>query len=264
MLHGCTQNASEFAQSTQINELADRHGFVVAYPEQTLIHNGQRCWQWYKPAHQARDEGEPAIIAGITEEVVTEKEGWTIDPKRVYVAGISAGGAMSLILGATYPDVYAAVGVHSAPPYRSADTGFRALRAMMGVVNRPPRGGFEPVQSGMPPAIVFQGAADRVVNAINGERVAQQWLAFHEVGIAGPRDPKRVVWGRTKTKRSRDGRKFRVTIHYSARGRRMFELWRVDELGHAWSGGAEGATYSDPKGPQATTAMWRFFKSHSL
>lgn len=264
LLHGCTQTPLEFAESTRFNQLANRHGFVVIYPQQTIVHNGQRCWQWYRPAHQSRARGEPAILAEITQQAVANRARWRIDPTRVYVAGISAGGAMALTLGAAYPDVFAAVGVHSAPPYRSATNTMRALPAMMGMVKPPPAPDRDPARSSMPPTIVFHGTADGVVNPVNGERVAQQWLGFNEASSTGPRDPDRVTRSRTATKRSSDGRKFGITGYYSARGRKVLEVWRVDGLGHAWSGGAKDASFSDPRGPRASTAMWRFFTSHSL
>jgi poly(hydroxyalkanoate) depolymerase family esterase len=131
-LHGCTQNGLDFAAGTRFNDLADKHKFVVVYPEQSRRHNGLRCWNWFRSAHQFRAQGEPAILAGIVRRVSQEAALWRIDAERVYVAGISAGGGMALVLAATYPELFAAVGVHSAPPYRSASGPANALAAMQG------------------------------------------------------------------------------------------------------------------------------------
>lgn len=261
-LHGCTQNAAEFATTTRFNELADKHGFIVVYPEQTPWNHQHRCWHWYERAHQQRDTGEPAIIVGITAQVAAGSTGWRVDPARVYVTGLSAGGAMALVLAATYPDVYAAVGIHSAPAYRSAAGGREAMGAMAGRTEVPP-----PDLGGgrsMPPTILFQGTADHTVHGGNGQRVADQWLAFCQARVTGPKDRDRITRSRTSQGRARDGRAYTTTRWYTARGRTMLEYWQVDGLGHAWSGGVDGHPYSDPKGPRASTAMWRFFAARKL
>jgi poly(hydroxyalkanoate) depolymerase family esterase len=262
-LHGCTQSAADFASTTRFNDLADRHGFVVVYPEQTSWNHQHRCWHWYESAHQQRGTGEPAIIAGITDAVIATTGRWRIDPTRVYVAGLSAGGAMALVLAATYPDMFAAVGVHSAPAYRSAAGGRDALGAMAGrTVVPPPAAGvaFQP----MPPTILFQGVADNTVRGGNGQRVAEQWLAFCRAHITDPKDPDRITRSRTRPGRTADGRVYTTTRWYTARGRTMLEYWQINGLGHAWSGGAAGGSYSDPRGPRASTAMWRFFSRRKL
>ncbi len=257
LLHGCRQNAAEFAAATRFNALADRHKFIVVYPEQTMWSHRYRCWQWYERAHQARGAGEPALLAEITREVVDEADRWRIDPARVYVAGLSAGGAMALVLAATYPDVYAAVGVHSAPAYRSAANSGEALRAMAGQVGLPSANGTGP----LPPAIVFQGVADSTVRVRSGQLVVEQWLAAHP---DDPHDPQRVARNRTKVGRSADGRTYTVARWYTARLRKVLEYWQVDELAHAWSGGAPDGSFSDPRGPRASTEMWRFFSGKRL
>jgi poly(hydroxyalkanoate) depolymerase family esterase len=262
LLHGCGQQPAEFAAATRFNQIADRHRFVVVYPEQTITHHAQRCWRWFERRHQTRTVGEPAILAGITRQVLADTRRWRIDPARVYVAGLSAGGAMALVMGATHPDLYAAVGVHSAPPYRSAVARSSALRAMAGraVVPPPPR----VPRSGMPPMIVFQGGLDNTVQAVNGQRVAEQWLAFHQNRTAGPRDPDRITRSRTTKGSSGDGRPYTVTRWYTARGHKWLESWRIDGLGHAWSGGVSGVSFSDPRGPRASTAIWRFLSAQRL
>jgi poly(hydroxyalkanoate) depolymerase family esterase len=261
LLHGCNQSAGEFVAATRFAALADRHGFVLAAPRQTRGHQPGGCWRWYEPAHQARGAGEPAVLAGIVAEMLAEPSRWRIDAARVYVAGISAGGAMALILAATYPDVFAAAGVHSAPAYRSAGSAGNALAAMRGRAAIPPP---IPGGAGMAPLIVVQGTADAVVYARNGRLVADQWLAHDAVRSADPRNGQRITRFRTLPKKTADGRRYTVTRWYSARGRKRLEHWEVDGLGHAWSGGLKDGSYSDPRGPRASTAMWQFFAAHSL
>jgi poly(hydroxyalkanoate) depolymerase family esterase len=262
LLHGCRQTALEFAGATRFDDLARRHGFVLACPQQQPADHRQRCWRWYEAAHQRRGAGEPEILAGIARAVVAKPTRWCIDPARVYVAGLSAGGAMALVLGATYPDLFAAVGVHSAPPYGSATSGNDALGAMAGHVPAamPLRG---PDGRGMPPAIVFHGDADRAVRVRAGQRVADQWLAFHAAGNAADgAGPDRIV--RHRTSGGSAGRPYTTTRWYAASGRKMLEFWQVQGLGHAWSGGRPGAAYADPRGPRASAAMWSFFAARGL
>ena len=260
LLHGCSQSAQEFVAATRSTALADRHGFVIVAPRQSRAHQPGGCWHWYESAHQARGAGEPAILAGIAADMLAEPLRWRIDPSRVYAAGLSAGGAMALILAATYADVFAAVGVHSAPAYRSAGTAGNALGAMRARRAVPP-----PVSgTGMAPLVVIQGTADPVVHPGNGGLVTDQWLAHDALRSAGVRDGQRITRSRVSSKRSADGRRYTVTRWYSARGRKRLERWEVEGLGHAWSGGLADGSYSDPRGPRASTAMWQFFAAHSL
>ena len=260
LLHGCNQTSEQFVAATRFTALADRHGFLLAAPRQTRGHQPGGCWRWYESAHQARGAGEPAVLAGITAQLLAEPTRWRIDRSRVYAAGISAGGAMALILGATYPDVFAAVGVHSAPAYRSASSGRSAFGAMNG------RGTPTPPLPGarMAPLIVFQGTRDAVVHERGGTLMVEQWLAYDAARSTDARDPQRITRSRTTERRAADGRRFTVTRWYSARGRKQLEYWRVDGLGHAWSGGVADGSYSDPRGPRASTAMWQFFASHTV
>ncbi|WP_167761654.1 PHB depolymerase family esterase [Blastococcus sp. CT_GayMR19] len=260
LLHGCNQTAEQFVAATRFTALADRHGFVLVAPRQTRGHQAGGCWRWYESGHQTRGAGEPAVLAGIAAEVLAEPSRWRIDGTRVYAAGISAGGAMALILAATYSDVFAAVGVHSAPAYRSASNGRGAFGAMHGRGTPPaPTPG-----AGMAPLVVVQGTADPVVYGSNGRLVTEQWLAYDAVRSADVRDGRRITRSRVMTRRSTDGRRYSVTRWYSARGRKRLEHWEVDGLGHAWSGGTADGSYSDPKGPRASTVMWQFFAAHSL
>ncbi len=270
-LHGCRQDGLDFATGTRFNDLADRHQFVVVYPQQGRTHNGQRCWNWFRPAHQNRAAGEPAILAGIVRKVVNEATPWRIDPSRIYVAGISAGGAMAVVLAATYPELFAAVGVHSAPPYRSASGPVNALAAMRGA-SAPPaeeHGLWGP----MPPMLIFQGTADGTVRSINAQRVAEQWMAFRtRPAVGGPilsgarptapvGPPRTSATAPARPVSARSRRGYRVSRWYSG-GRKVLEVWLVEGLGHAWSGGSADGSYSDPRGPRASTEMWKFFAAH--
>ena len=242
MLHGCTQDPDDFARGTRMNALARAQGFLVLYPAQSQRANAQRCWNWFKHNHQARGKGEPAILAGMVRDVIATHD---VDPGRVYVAGLSAGGAMAAILGDAYPDLFAAVGVHSGLPTGSATDVQTAFAAMSGG-GRPVRRG--PKTGPTPPTIVFHGDADTTVNVVNGERV------LHAAGLfAGP-DVRR---GSTAMGVAWSCRRF-VDAHGSERA----EEWTVHGAGHAWSGGDPAGSYTDPRGPDASAEMLRFFLQH--
>jgi poly(hydroxyalkanoate) depolymerase family esterase len=264
MLHGCTQDAASFAAATLMNDAADRHGFVVVYPQQERGDNPRCCWNWFLPEHQARGRGEPASIAAIVRELMGTASPWAIDPRRVFVAGLSAGGAMAAVMAATYPDLFAAVAVHSGLAYRSAADVGAALTAMA-------RGSVDPVGGGRAahaamgrharavPSIVVHGSADATVAPVNADRVLQQSMAANRLAApeAGDLDSARP----TTTERGRvdGGRAYTRSRWTDSRGVLMHERLEVDGLGHAWSGGAPGGSYTDPRGPDATEAIWRFF-----
>ncbi len=264
MLHGCTQDAASFAAATLMDDAADRHGFAVVYPQQELGDNPRRCWNWFLPEHQARGTGEPASIAAIVRELVGTASPWTIDPRRVFVAGLSAGGAMAAVMAATYPDLFAAVAVHSGLAYRSAANVTEALTAMA-------RGSEDPVGAGRAahgamgaharavPSIVVHGSADATVAPVNAERVLQQSMAANRLAApeAGDLDsarPTTITQGRVD-----GGHAYTRSQWTDGGGVVMHERLDVDGLGHAWSGGAPGGSYTDPRGPDATEAIWRFF-----
>lgn len=228
MLHGCKQTPDDFAAGTRMNRMADQLGFIVVYPAQARTANLSRCWNWFSPRHQQRDQGEPSVIAGITRQVI---ERYNADARRVYVAGLSAGGAMAAIMGATYPDLYAAVGIHSGLPYASARDTVSAFAAMRG--HRPA------ARAPLPsvPTIVFHGDRDTTVHHRNGE--------YHAAG-AEPRSETGEAGGRAYTR----------TVHD---GRTRLEHWLVHGAGHTWSGGDAAGSYADPAGPDATKEMLRFF-----
>jgi poly(hydroxyalkanoate) depolymerase family esterase len=262
MLHGCTQTPAEFAAATRFNALADRQGMVVVYPQQTAVHNLNRCWNWFEPLHQSRLTGEPAILAGLVRGLLAETVRFTIDPTRIYVAGISAGGGMAMALGATFPDVFAGVAVHSGPPFKSASGGRDAFAAMAGRSGLPELGEIPARALGMPPTIVFQGTRDTTVRPAAAAQVTEQWLAV-SAAARGATDPRRVVRSRTTTTTA-GTRPATVTRWYSARGRVVLESWLITGLGHAWSGGLPKGSFSDPVGPRATTQLWRFLSAQRL
>jgi poly(hydroxyalkanoate) depolymerase family esterase len=267
-LHGCMQSPEDAAAGTRLNELADREGFAVVYPEQDTRHNRRRCWNWFRAQHQTRRTGEPAAIAGIVTTVLREEKRVDLDPTRVYVLGLSAGGAMASVLAATYPDLFAAVGIHSGLQYGAAQSAPSAVYAMR-------RGGPDPERQGLlahaamgrharaVPVVVVHGEADETVSAANGELVVRQWLATARAASAGELDPDFHRPDHDRGHVSPGG------LHYSVRrwhaaGRPLAEYWLISGLGHAWSGGAAAGSYTDPRGPDATAAIYRFLRRHSL
>ena len=257
MLHGCTQDPDDIARGTRFNESAEEKGVIVAYPEQPESANVRKCWNWYEPAHQKRDEGEPALIASITRRVMQD---YRVDPLRVYVAGISAGAAMAVTVALTYPDLYAAVGSHSGLPYGAAATVMEALSAMQGknsganILASRARDAMGPLVRPMP-AIVFQGGSDHVVNPANAVQLVAQLSS-----IQGAPSPDKAMSAMGEKVESANGYQYTHGLH--GNGADAIELWVVEELGHAWSGGSVAGTFADAKGPSATTEMMRFFLAH--
>jgi poly(hydroxyalkanoate) depolymerase family esterase len=245
MLHGCTQDAATFAAATRMNDAADRHGFIVVYPQQERGENAQRCWNWFDGRHQARGAGEPASIAAVVRDLVGTTTPWTIDSDRVFVAGLSAGGAMAAVLAATYPDLFAAVAVHSGLAYRSAASVPSAFAAMA-------RGARKVAEVARPvPSIVIHGSADRTVAPVNGDQVLAQSMAANR--LDGTR-PTSATEGRVD-----GGHGYTHSRWVDGGGALMHALLRVEGMGHAWSGGLPGGSYTDPRGPDATEAIWSFF-----
>lgn len=246
MLHGCKQDAADFAAGTQMNALGEQHKFLVLYPEQLRKSNQMGCWNWFEPAHQQRGAGEPAMIAALTRQVVASHNA---DPQRVYVAGLSAGGAMAALVGQLYPDVFAAVGVHSglapgaAKDVPSAFTAMRKGGAPSGAKAAP-----------IPPTIVIHGSADKTVHPANSDQLAQASLA--SLRAAG------VTLDETSSDHSHPGRDAVRTTYTAPDGKPMLETWRVDAAPHAWSGGDASGSFTDPKGPSASQAMLDFFLQH--
>jgi poly(hydroxyalkanoate) depolymerase family esterase len=244
MLHGCTQNPDDFAAGTQMNQLAEEMGWLVAYPEQTANANQSKCWNWFNAIDQQHGQGEPSIIAGIARQIIEE---YPVNERQVYVAGLSAGGAMAVIVGTLYPELFAAVGVHSGLPFASAQDLPSALSAMKRGAAKAHKGG-----SSTQPIIVFHGDSDTTVNPRNGEQVIEQRLHSHQ----GARPS--VQSGAVP-----NGYRYTQTTHTREDGTPVGEHWVVHGAGHAWSGGSAHGTYTDAKGPDASREMLRFFSTVS-
>jgi poly(hydroxyalkanoate) depolymerase family esterase len=252
MLHGCRQSPDDFAAGTRMNAIAEEHGCFVVYPAQSSEANPARCWNWFRSSDQLRDQGEPALIAGITRQVMRDH---SVDAERVYLAGLSAGAAAAAIMGVAYPDLYAAIGVHSGVAYGVANdlpSAFAAMR--QGDCRGSPTSldGSKTASARAPvPTIVFHGDRDTTVHPRNG----------HDV-IAGAQDLKTsrtVHHGRVT-----GGHAYTRTVHTDGDGRIVVEHWEIHGAGHAWSGGSPAGSYTDPQGPDATREMLRFFLEHRL
>ena len=246
MLHGCTQNPDDFAAGTEMNRLGEEFGFFVAYPAQPTSANSMGCWNWFNSADQQKDKGEPALIAGITRQIMAD---YAVDSQRVYVAGLSAGGAMAAVLGMTYPELFAAIGVHSGLPCGAATDTMSAFAVMK-------RGGsHKAVQiSAKPvPTIVFHGDRDRTVNPANADDVLEQ---FDLTGASAQYE--------TTSEKTSTGTGYSKSVHANVDGVPQFEKWLIHGAGHAWSGGSAKGSYTEPRGPDASREMIRFFLEHRL
>ena len=259
-LHGCTQDADVFRQLTRWDQLAEAKKFIVVFPQQDQNSNQLKCWNFFQPAHMTRDQGEPALIAGLTKSIQSR---YTIDAHRTFVNGLSAGGAMSSVMAATYPDLYAAAGIGSGceyaataacAGYKSADpvqAGQQAYQAM-GSHARPM------------PVILFEGDQDTTVPPINAQQLVQQWQVTDDLADDGttgsiPTAPTGVTHGQVP-----GGHAYTVTSYGDGHSGELLQSWMVSGMGHAWSGGCGCEKYADPAGPDETGAMYAFFMSHPL
>jgi poly(hydroxyalkanoate) depolymerase family esterase len=262
-LHGCTETADAFRQLTQTDNLAETRNFIVVYPEQPSSANYMSCWNWFNPKDQQRGSGEPSLIAGITGWV---QQHYSVDPNRTYVMGLSAGGAMASVMGATYPDLYAAIGVGSGIEY-----GATGIQYVAGI------GGTDPTQAGQAaframgsharemPALIFHGGKDAIVPVINANNLVRQWLTTADWADDGridgsiPASPSQTLNQRTPS-----GRSYTVAKYVDGHGQELLQYWLEPDMAHAWSGGCGCAQYADPSGPDETRAMYDFFVNHPM
>lgn len=265
-LHGCTQDPDNFAAGTRFNILADRNNFLVLYPQQTGADHPTKCWAWYDPVSQQRGSGEPAILAGMVDAL---RSTYSVDAKRVFITGMSAGAAMAVILAACYPDYFAAVGVHSGLEYKAACDLTSATAALS-------KGGPDPDIQGrlaylsagaaarVLPIIVFHGMSDYTVSPLNGDQVIQQFARTNDYADDGVANNSiNAIPSSIQTGQVPNGCSYTLST-YTSKGRVLMQKYLVDGLGHAWSGGsiAPPATFTNPRGPDASTLMWNFFVDH--
>ncbi len=271
MLHGCMQKVEDLSASSGMNDLADKNNFLVVYPEQAAAANPLRCWNWFDPKHQSREAGEPSLIAAVISDVSSS---YSIDAHRVYVVGISAGGAMAVVMGATYPELFAGLGVIAGAEYKAGTTveaGFAAMK----------QGGPSPDQQGVlafqaiqksssgskkrMPVIAFHGTKDPYMNPVNTDQLIAQWAQTNDYLDEGKDNDSITVQSPNEAKGAvPNGYSYTRYLYKDSNGRLLLEKWIVEGLGHAWSGSAIANQFADPKGPNASTEMWRFFVETNL
>jgi poly(hydroxyalkanoate) depolymerase family esterase len=267
MLHGCTHDAEDMAEISGMNEVAEANQFLVVYPEQVRRANLLKCWNWFKAKHQTRDAGEPSILAAIVEQV---RSTHNIDPDRVYVAGVSAGGAMASILAATYPDLFAGLAIFAGAEFKAAASVSDGVSAMK-------RGGPDPVRQGelafaamreglarkkrrRMPVIALHGTADARVNPVNADQAIAQWSQTNARLAAENSESKFALTENVIRGEVPGGYAYKKHIYQEGDGRLLMEKWLIEGLGHAWSGSPKPSKYGDPKGPNAAAEIWRFFR----
>lgn len=272
MPHGCMQQPEDLATISGMNTVADRNSFLVVYPEQPVEANPLRCWNWSDPKHQSRDIGEPALLAAVIKQV---KASHSIDTDRTFVVGISAGAAMAVVMGVTYHEFFNGIGVCSGLEFKAGTSAAAGLAAMK-------QGGPDPKEQGLAafklmaehlrgnskrrmPVIVFQGDADPYVNTLNAEQVIAQWARTNDYlddrksNNSVKSAPARTIEGTVPA-----GHEYRRYVYRDRTGRLLMEKWIVNGLGHAWSGSPAAVPFGDPKGPNASEEIWRFFKAANL
>ena len=262
MLHGCGQDPDDFSLGTKMNELAERDGFLTLYPAQNIEANTSRCWNWFEPDHQMRGEGEPSIIAGMTQMII---DSYNIHPNKVYLAGMSAGGAMTTLVGAAYPDVFASIGVSAGLEYKAATNLLSGL-VVMQMGGPPPKqqGGLAFLAMGehakVVPVILFHGDEDVTVNVLNGHQTITQWAYTNDYADDGlinnsiMKDSPKLANGKVD-----GGYSYEKYLYQTIKGKPVMEKWIINGMGHKWSGGSIAGSHTDPKGPDASEEMIRFF-----
>ncbi|HEY6762050.1 MAG TPA: PHB depolymerase family esterase [Baekduia sp.] len=261
VLHGCTESSDVIAQLTRFDQLAETKGFIAVFPQQPSSANYESCWNFFQDADMHRGSGEPSLIAGITQQV---QQNYTVNAKQTYVAGLSAGGAMASVMGATYPDIYAAIGVGSGCEYD-------ATAACAGYQSTDPTTAGKAAYTEMGsrarvlPVIAFQGDADTTVPPINGTQLVQQWLTTDDLADDGAANGSiGTTAAKTTQGQVPNGRSYTVSDYDDSHGGEVLQYWLVHGMNHAWSGGSSSESYADPQGPDATSAMYQFFMAHPM
>ena len=266
LLHGCTHNAQDLAEISGMNDVAEANGFLTVYPEQSRLANLLKCWNWFDPMHQTRDGGEPSILAAVVEQVRSTQN---IDAERVYLVGVSAGGAMASILAATYPELFAAVAIFAGAEFKAASSVSEGFAVME-------RGGPDPVQQGQlafeamssglarkkrrrMPVIVFHGTVDTRVNIVNADQVIAQWSKTNACLAAEHSEKGFALSEEIVPSAAPNGYAYRRHMYKEPDSSLLMEKWLVQGLGHAWSGSPKASKYGDPQGPNASGEIWRFF-----
>lgn len=260
MLHGCAQTAPQFAQSTRMNELAEREGFAVLYPQQTASNQAGRCWRWYSK-EVCEGKAETEAVVAIIDKVV---EQYSLDKSRIYIAGISAGAAMANIIALNHPELVAAVGMHSGTVFGAAQTPMDGYNVMQQGADGDVREAVRATAGRMAhlplmPAILIHGLEDRIVNPLNVAQLAEQFRELHH--LAGFDRESMLVKITDKLANERSGNPSKTYEYYFGK-RNLLQVCEISELGHAWSGGDESVSFSDSQGPNASRMMWDFFTRH--
>ena len=269
VLHGCTQNADDIAAGTRMDAVAEEQGFYVLYPEQLSTANARGCWNWFDAAHQARGHGEPAIIASMIAELLQRPElAKAVDHAQIHLVGISAGAAMANLIAAAYPEQFASLTSASGISWRAATDVARALTVMQ-------KGSGDGLQSAEAivqsmgaqaralPTLVIHGGRDAVVNPRNGDETAQQWVGVHDL-MRARRNVAALVADAAPRTRIDNSYTVNERDWRDERGAAQVSLVRIDELGHAWSGGSSAGTFTDAKGPDVTRLIAAFCASHPM
>ena len=257
MLHGCKQSATDFAVSTRMNQLAERKGFVVLYPQQSATADAHRCWRWYQRATQ-QGGGDVRLISGMIRHV--QGKYW-LDTSRTYVAGLSAGAGLAAILALRHPQLIAAVGLHSAPVYGTADSqmsGFQAMQQGSALAYRDAVSEFSDGETPFPgiPVVLIHGKNDPIVRRVNMDQLTDQFAIINAPFITSQEPVLRTYPGRSGGRSPRHA--FKTLTYYAGRRPELMHC-EIDSLGHAWSGGDDSVAFGSPARPDATLLMWTFF-----
>ena len=267
-IHGCVSEPNSMAAITRYNELAEREGFIVIYPRQNVTANPPRCWNFMLPQNQVRGAGEPSILVGMVSKM---RRTYNIDASRVYVTGISSGGAMTATLAACYSDVFAAAAIHAGAMYKSGESLLTSAESMLlGSPFDPNARGVDAWKcSGSPrrlmPVLVFHGTSDIVVNPVNGEQAVQQFVQTNDLGDDGLDNDSARYQPASITSHVApvpNGLPYTVATYRNSAGSVVAQKVTVQGMNHAWSGGPPLLPFSEERGPDSTGISWQFFRNY--